>query len=376
MNWKLIFVFSLFMYACSSETIIEDHSSRDFKKIDSLVLVMDEIGSVDKTTIASYYDDSGGAVAIIRTSIDKRYIDIFDVNTGELLNRIPIEYEGPNGVGSEISNMVISNPDSVYIFNQWTGFLSLHRADGKIIHKYKVNFNELGGRGYLSPGSWSYQNYIIHKNKMYFPGWLPWAHQAKSTEQIGVVDLQKNEVFTRFSRPEQYETYTWGAGNLYELYMDYHSDSEELLLSFPIENDLILLNPESGETRRVRAISKHFSEVTPFSPDFENLDVQGLMDHDKNNKYYQGVVFDPSNNFTYRMTSRSTYQMDVNQSNQRLVSLIILDENFNALNEIELDLKNLDFKMGFTANKGWYILNQKLTYDKEGQLVFDIYSYR
>ncbi len=162
MKLSIAIVLSLLIFSCTQEKAnIEDQSNKDFKKIDSLIINIDEIGTVDHTTIASYYDDDGGAVAIIRTTVDKRYIDIFDVETGKFLNRIPIEYEGPDGVGSEISNMVISEPNSVYLFNQWTGLLTHHDIDGKIINKYKINFNEQGGRGYLIPGSLNFQNYIV-----------------------------------------------------------------------------------------------------------------------------------------------------------------------------------------------------------------------
>jgi hypothetical protein len=377
MKLSIAIVLSLLIFSCTQEKAnIEGQSDKEFQKVDSLVLEFDEIGSVDLLAIGSYYDENGGAVAILRTTLERRYIDIFDTQSGKLLNKIPIEYDGPDGVGGEISKIVISDPKSVYIFNQWTGFFTQHDTNGKILNKFKINFNENSGRGYLSPGSWLYQNYIIHKNTIYFSGWLPWAHQAKSTEQIGLINLKTKEVATRFSRPEQYETYMWGAGNLYELYMDFHSVTNELILSYPIENDLILLNPQNGKIRRVNAASKHFSEVKPFSQDFEKIDIQGLMDHDKNNKFFIGVIFDPSNNFIYRMTSRPTPESDVNQAKPRLISVIILDKDFNKIDEIDLDLVDLNFNMGFISTKGWYILNRKLTNEKEGQLVFDIYSYR
>ena len=100
------------------------------------------------------------------------------------------------------------------------------------------------------------------------------------------------------------------------------------------------------------------------------------MEHDKNTNYYLGAIFDPSNNFIYRMASRSSYSMNVNQNNPRQISLIILNDDFIKVDEVDLDLENLSFSMGFTSKKGWFILNRKLTAEKEGQLVFDIYSYR
>lgn len=377
MKLSIAIVLSLLIFSCAQETTtIEDQSNKEFQKVDSLIITFDEIGAVDFLALGSYYDENGGAVAIHRTSVDRSYIDIYDIESGELLNKIPIEYEGPDGVGNEISKIHISSPNSVFLFNQWTGMLTHHRINGKIINKYKINFNEIGNVGHLSPGSKTYQNYVVYKDKIIYSGWVPWAHQSKSTEQIGIVDLTTSEVSKTFSRPDKYENYMWGAGTLYDLFIDFHSATKEIVLSYPIENELILLNPENWETRRIQAQSKHISEVKPFSTEFENLDRQAFMEHDKNNNYYLGAIFDPSNNFIYRMASRSSYTMDVNQNNPRRISLIILNDDFNKIDEIDLDLVDLNFNMGFISTKGWYILNRKSTNEKEGQLVFDIYSYR
>jgi len=377
MKLSIAIVLSLFIYSCAQEkAIIEDQSNNEFQKVDSLVLEIDEIGTVDHSTIASYYDDDGGAVAIIRTTIDRRYIDIFHVETGELLNRIPIEYEGPDGVGSEISNMVIYDPNSIYLFNQWTGLLTHHGVDGKIMNRYKINFNEQGGRGYLSPGSLSFQNYIVHNNNIYIPGWLPWANEAKSTEQIGVVNLKTNEVSTFFSRPEQYESYMWGIGYLYYLYMDFNSRTQELILSFPIENDLITYNLENGKTNRIKATTKFFDEVKPFGSDFEIIDRKAFEEHGYNTGSYSGVIFDPSNNYTYRFAVSAEVRKGFQENVYGDLSIIVLDENYTLVNEVPLKRKDLDLRMEFTSNKGWYVLNSKATNEKEGQLVFDIYSYR
>jgi len=378
MNWKLLIILGLLISACkvAKEEKNNVEIANKFVKTDSLIIKIDEIGTVDHTTIASYYDDDGGAVAIIRTTVDKRYIDIFDVETGELLNRIPIEYEGPDGVGNEISNIVISDPNSVYIFNQWTGLLTLHNKDGQVVNKYNINFNKLGERGFLSPGAYGLQNYISHNNKIYFPGWLPWAHQSKSTEQIGVVNLKTNEVSTTFSRPEQYEKYMWGVGTLYDLYMDFNSKSEELILNFPIENDLILLNPENGKNRRVKANSQHFSEIKPFSSDFNGTNRDLMIEHGNSIGIYGGVVFDPSNNYIYRLAYSPYSNLDGSVRNKRDLTLIIIDDKLKIVNEIPFNQKGLDMRMEFTSKSGWNILNSRATNEKEGQLVFDIYSYR
>ena len=242
MKLSIAIVLSLLIFSCAQEkTNVEDQSNKDFKKIDSLVLEFDEIGAVDFLTIGSSYNENGSLVALQRTSVDRRYIDIFDIESGELLNKIPIEYEGPDGVGNEISKIVISDPNSVFIFNQWTGLLTHHDTDGKIINKYKITFNEIGSVGHLSPSTQTYQNYIFLKDKIYYSGWLPWAHQAKSTEQIGIIDLATSEISKTYSRPAKYENYMWGVGPLYNLYIDLHLGTKEMILSYPIENELILL---------------------------------------------------------------------------------------------------------------------------------------
>jgi hypothetical protein len=377
MKLSIAIVLSLLIFSCTQEKAnIEGQSDKEFQKVDSLVLEFDEIGSVDLLVLGSYYDENGGAVALLRTTLERRYIDIFDTQSGKLLNKIPIEYDGPDGVGGEISNMVISEPNSIYLFNQWTGLLTHHDIEGKIINKYKINFNEQGGRGYLSPGSYSLQNYISHNNKIYFPGWLPWAHQSKSTEQIGVVNLKTNEVSTTFSRPEQYEKYMWGVGTLYDLYMDFNSKSEELILNFPIENDLILLNPENGKNRRVKANSQHFSEIKPFSSDFNGTNSNLMIEHGNTSGFYGGAIFDPSNNYLYRIAYSPFSNLDGSIRNKRDLTLIIIDDSLEIVNEIPFNQNELDMRMEFTSNKGWNILNSRATNEKEGQLVFDIYSYR
>ena len=106
MKLSIAIVLSLLIFSCAQETTtIEDQSNKEFQKVDSLIITFDEIGAVDFLALGSYYDENGGAVAIHRTSVDRSYIDIYDIESGELLNKIPIEYEGPDGVGNEISKI-------------------------------------------------------------------------------------------------------------------------------------------------------------------------------------------------------------------------------------------------------------------------------
>ncbi len=168
----------------------------------------------------------------------------------------------------------------------------------------------------------------------------------------------------------------WGIGYLYYLYMDFNSTTQELILSFPIENDLIVYNLESGKTNRIKATTKYFEEVNPFSTEFEITDRIAFEEHGYNIGSYLGVIFDPSNNYTYRFAVPAEVRQGFRENIYGDLSLIVLDENYTLVNEVPLNRKDLDLRMEFTSPKGWNVLNQKLTNEKEGQLVFDIYSYR
>ncbi len=384
----IILLFFLPIIACNTtldnkELTNNSYSIPGFKKVGELRLDNQSLGGLNFMISSCTFDPKTGAGSVAFLSMGSAnhfLIKVFDLESGAVQREIPIEMEGPNGVGTEITKLTLANRDSVILFNQWTGAYTLHNENGILLKKLIIAERASTETGNVGVSSLlpNHRDLFID-GMLYVPGLLPWATRSKMSEQLLVLDLFNGSQQAKVKRPELYETSMVGGINLYHLALANDPYSPILVLDFPILDQLWLYNIETEEITLVPASSKHVGEFKPLGYEL-NEDAYTPEDyyaHGYSQNSYFAVYFDPANSHIYRLgrifPPGNTIQ---NGYSKAKYSILVLNEKKEIIDDILLDSFPRTFGLSFTGLKGLYVFNPELSEENEDVVVFDIISYR
>jgi hypothetical protein len=299
--------------------------------IDTITFAIDDL-SEGYTTSLQYINDGKPAMSFYNKIVHS--IDLYDFDKREMYERILLEKEGPNGVGSAPVGVWFLSSDSIVVTNKYDLFLINRQA--KVLKKFRINMNELG----------SFPDIILKTTHPIIKiGNKLVASIYPQKDVFKYSDLKRWKVFVEFdlvtgemrsfgSLPNQMQDRILGFN-----YVDQSSvyNGEDIVISFfPCKDIYKISYPFNESLKTIKVNSPNFEDVNEMdnkrSSDFMNYTKHYLM-----NESFDGIYFNGSHYL--RIIQKPISEEELNKRDwSKWKVLQILDKNFNLL--LERDLKS------------------------------------
>lgn len=318
-----------------------------------LSFVMDEETSPNLQT--TFYDEASGYYYIHNTITG--YIERFHTDS-TVKSPVRTKISGiPWGI-----NVVSS--DSIYLLDLYNGKIKLLNSKGALLNSYALDeASDIMPGGEELP----YQT----------PQGLVYTSRTLGEPCLIVIDEETGLITDRFiPYPEIYGDF-YGELLMRTPYSAYNDDKSLIVVSFPADDNIHVLNLDTKETSVYHAESKYRNK----KPKLLGKGRMGgfMVSPEKEIEYfreitsYGNILYDRWNNVYYRIVEKSTPMPGVNLSNKaKKLAVMILDENFRTIGESDITEEAFAcFRYTvFVSQAGLHI--QRLT--DENELTFAVYS--
>jgi hypothetical protein len=298
-------------------------------------------------------------------------LDIFDLNTNQFIESIPLEKEGPNGVGTP-EGIIWNSYNQIFIITDYQ-IVELN-LEGEVTKKWRINakddsfyasnyFDSYDGRCFFFDNET--QDFIIGVYNVAISATTA-PQQYYATRVFGRLNYNtaEAEVFNLTFPPAYQEAYL---GFYENVNADYANG--EIIASFPGTSDLLSYNRDSKISKRAVIEPLHTKSVVPplgwhqttaedlkIRHYFENQNFSAVLFGSKGNLYrvYYESMPESRKNFTKPFSSKGLY-------------LTIVDREKGVYNDYLIPSRKCNAQFSFLMNGSLVI---PLFVQNEGELKF------
>jgi hypothetical protein len=387
---RLIYLFLFILISCDQK--VEDISNyqekngRDYTKIFEFDIVkqlkfkLEPPMRYSTNSISSSIIDGEEIISYLDS--DNQSILTFSSKSGELLKNIPLEIEGPNGVGNigYISAHYYLNNDSIFLYNRQVSPLYLINSKGEIRRKYKVT-DYSGASNFPVPNSSTMSPIHFWNNSLLFScGIQNYEDDFTGYPSLLQLDLNDGEIDYLSTFPEIYSKAFWGAYFKYDPSIALNTRKKEVIISYPIDHNIHVFNLESGLVKQYYVGSEFFEEIPPYKNDPSFFLKRNPSERDENEtnhafstSEYRGIIYDEWRELFYRVALiRPSIETVISGDRRFSFSIIIFNENYEKVGETKLPNDKYDPSSIFLTMDGLAIFRKDLYSDNEDVLAFDI----
>ncbi|MCH7409617.1 DUF4221 domain-containing protein [Belliella sp. DSM 111904] len=377
----LSFFSILSLLSCEKKTSLNQSLDPSPRKFDDLITLMpDDTVSIpigQRTNVFSKY--------ISKTSIrGKDYLGLVNENTNHLefyalsddaeSFSIKFQQEGPNGVRTIKAFEVLSD-STLLIGTSWRRELYITDFSGSVLSRINsVKKEREDGKPYV-------QIYYTNKPLIYSRTKNATFTFAAGDQDYNSPGLWSGTYFLKFihADPLQMEHVLNLPSHLSPLvYSAFFSHSShllrgdnELIVSLPFLNDLLIYNIDSEELTYAAAGHRGHGDILPLDNPSPNHDEQEYVESDS----YREIVYDQETGYLYRFAYDGLDYKDLDGRRRtwdnKKPSIIILDNNMKKVGEYELPQNKFYTRMYFTHRGKLYIsINHPDNNPSEDELIF------
>lgn len=324
---------------------------------DTVRFRLDKATSYRSYFVQAHKTDSG-EVRLIFLSQHKPAIQLFDLHSQHKTDEIPLEKDGPNGVGSP-DGVLFQTMDSIYVVSASQYKVSLVNRHGKVVKRYRTlegsNYSE--NTGMLRPftisppvkiGNMAYFN-VAPDRDVYKPVYFDGATNLRLNLETGDYDY-----FNTY--PKEFKKGVWGVAAV-SYSTAYHPQSRNFVYSFAISDSIFSFNPISEKRMSYFAGSRFLkSRIDPMSKPDPSQDLRYALE----TPYYHAIVFDPYRKVYYRFVRHAIPYKDqktgeVNAFHKKPISILVLNEKMEILGEDMLPNDTFLDYIYFVTPRGLYL---------------------
>lgn len=308
---------------------------------------------------------------------------VFDYQTQKALNEIKIDSEGPNGVGELHidSYHYFHNLDSIFLYNLNTGILNLLNARSEILQK--IPLTDFKDPKFPVPYPKTSSPIYFFENKVLIPcGLNDYQIDMENYPSVMLIDLDSHKKQYLKTFPKPYGKAFWGTFFKYEPSITINSTSKSLVVNYPIDPYLHVINLSDVNNHGMFFIgSEFFTTIPPYQNDpkyFLKRDPRTTDERESDYAFstseYHSIDYDVRRKLYYRKTLvRPSLEDLKNGLRTTDFSIIILDENFNKLGEKLFSGKIYDPFKVFYSSQGIHIFRKDLYQENEDEIVFEVF---
>ncbi len=285
----------------------------------------------------------------------------FDLNSGEQVAVYEFEVQGPEGVGRLEGFDLIGNNRLVLIseVDYRVSIATVEQANEvKVVQSIRLLG---GGKDIRFTPLVNSNSRIIEKNGKVFFTAVPFIDPVQNSAYKAGKSLISLNLAD--STIEELNTYTEKYLGRWPSYYSYPStayniQAEKLITSLPGEEQLIAFNPDQISSKSYYRAKPAYFEKGDLKPLTDEVRTdQGASKFVTQNSSYGRILFDSYRNVYYRFTEYP-YGESIERRGLsyrgRINGVIILDQNFNIIKEVEKLTPN-PVNMAFVGKKGLYI---------------------
>lgn len=314
-------------------------------------------------------------------------VNYFDYESGELESKVFFEREGPNGIGN-IAHMghFQTNKDSIFLFSPWESKVYLMDSEGKKIDSYNLTppGTKESEKKYLGYYLETSPNSPVFKkgNDLYINVVNSGQLKSEDGSLVFMIKLNletKEKEYLEINQSILFDEF-WG------VLLPYAStaviDDNRIITSFaknPKVSISNIANPQSVIEEKELS-SSFIGEFKPFpkkNSEHPNYGYSFLEINSETNKkaFYLGLFYSTFEKHFFRVAlqERTEDQYGLGRDGMQY-SIVITDENFNKLADLELPKGKYNMDMTFVNQYGLHLANREAYENNEDQLVFDVYS--
>lgn len=315
---------------------------------------------------------------------DSQKIITFDSDSGELLDQITLEIEGPNGVGNigYVSAHYHHSPDSIFLFNRQTSPLYLINGKGEIIKKYTVT-DYSGATNLPVPNSSTMSPmHIWNKFLLLSCGIQNYEEDFTSYPSLLKLDLKNGKIDYISTLPEIYSKAFWGAYFKYDPSIALNLDKNKVIISYPVDHQVYEIDLINGGEEKHIIRSDFIQEIIPYQDDPAFFTSRNPNERDeKENVHafstseYRGLIYDHWRNIFYKIAILRPSRDKVLAGDKKFsFSIITFNENFEKVGESPFTTNTHDPSSIFLTRKGLAIFRKDLYLQNEDLFVFDLFN--
>lgn len=362
----LIIITVTFIYSCRQTT--EEEKTIQFKleqTNDITTLKLDSVtGFYQQLSFrADQINQSESTISFINRLNSSVYI--YSATSGERLNTFKLERDGPEGIGDPIiSSLLVHNLDSVFIYSPNMRSIFLFNREGKMMDKQVImRFDDESIP--IMPEPIGLSRMIKVENEIFLPSIFKRRLESyQNIPSITVYNINDKSVSVRYPYPAKYSEAHWGSTFKYNTSLAYITEKSEIVISYPIINDLYVYNTRQPENMTAQtAKSQWIDKFEPFKEDINEAIGNNsgsywddMSRHSLINSDFSGLLFNPFNKILYRFAYIRPSEQEYNSGNESAnLAIAAFDKDYNKLAEILLENSKYQLSM--------------IAFNKEGLLI-------
>lgn len=354
----------------------------NLRSIDTLKFPLDEKSSFESNSI-SYRKIKNKEYLSILNPLDQS-IRLYDYLKQEQISTAKMDEEGPNGVGTlgPVSAHLFYTLDSVFLYNINLGRLFLVNQKSEVINQYLVSDYD-NPANFPAPFPSTLRPMYLFQNNVYMACGINNRLENYDDQPTSLkIDLSSKKLNYLTTYPKIYSSAYWGATYKYDPSLTINSNTNELIINYPIDPFLHRRDLNSETTTSKFVGSSYFEEINPYQQDpkfflSRNPNERDLVQvqHGLSTSDFQSIFYDEFKDFYYRIAYvRPT--LDKVQANDAIpdFSIIIMDNQFKKLGENLFEREIYDCTKIFISQSGINIARKDFYSIDENYLQFELFE--
>lgn len=287
-------------------------------------------------------------------------ICVFNIEGGDEIEKIQLHKEGPNSVRG-IQGFYYDSSDSIWLYQSWEKNLVLVNSKGEVIDKRNIQdkIAETSLRENLSAAPFPLTDMPMQKVDNLFilqgmngPEVIDGFRPACSI----LYDISADTVGIKNEYPSVYGDHSklnehWGTFSYRAV--PYTLNKNKMVLSFPAADEIYIYDLKSGKKESYFAGTSLKTEMNPIAGTSKSQ----LQKHYLDQLQYAGVFYDKYHDLYYRLAILPISDYDINdeKTQNKPLSVIILDSNFEKVGEFNLGIGRYKYRNVFISEKGLHL---------------------
>ena len=360
----LLFVFILFCSSCQEAE--QENSKISWEITKSISLEMDSLSPNFLHPPLQVIEEN----RLVHLNRRNNSLDIHNLQTGKLSQRIALAQEGEDGVGS-ISNYLWHNADSIFVINSYQYSAYLINQEGKVLRRYKFLDGQPGKHSSL-PEIFPFElPPVLQDGELYIAAAPDADPSYKDYYQLNtlciILNLKTGDYRYTYRYPELYQEGFFP--NIQTMYCRTYIPEKKLFAySFGAEPYLHFTN-YGNDTKSSLATSKALLPIKPYDKSLNEDEMNELSK--RVDAFYFTVKYDSYRKLLWRDAFRREHLPQGKLKDY--LYYVILDENFRKIGEIASPIQKKDYNhlgTSFFVPEGIYL--QREEQPSEDKTVFDL----
>jgi hypothetical protein len=306
------------------------------------------------------------------------YLNIYDLNQKKHIQKIELDYEGPNGIGSP-AGFLLKTMDSIYVPSPYKYSIYLINSKGEVLGNYKLStkfVKNVSSLMYLR----NFNKMFMNENKLFVPGSPDFDGNDGNYSVKGhmnVFNLENDSSYSLIGYSHKYKSNEYWSPQQLLSSIAFNSVDKRIIVNYPVDPFLYIYDTKGKLIDSVLVKSKIIEEDIKASKiPLEGFE-EGLRFSYSSDEYF-GVIYDPVNQLYYRFIKGKFSDESIEQMLQQKRgqpgkrSIIVLNNDLTFKKELLINPDKYIIDDAFIGPDGLYLLKKTELEDVKEYVHFNI----